>query len=417
MQNAQRMMDSMSNKRDQAAITSDYQCTQSIKQHQLRHEAVLRQALDAADIPAKKLKDALAYVLFPGGKRFRPLLVYASGTLLEAPLPCLDVIAAAIEIMHCYSLVHDDLPAMDNDSLRRGKPTCHLAFDEATAILIGDGMQAMAIDLLLTQLPKHLPFSKVIRITQLLMKACGLSGMVSGQSLDLSELSQSHINEPRLRIIHELKTGRLISACIDMVLATLEPEPETADALRDFAREIGLVFQMQDDYLDRYGEVTALGKGRSSDAANQKTTFATLYSQPMLRDQITHHFKLAHTALNPFKMRANELHQLINSLQRLGTLTDVPKEFIDNPALLKAMELAQEAAYTPAELEAYDRYWDAVRVEKTFRKDAREQGREEGRIDERIKIIKQLLVTGMTENQVAQVLQLSIESIQKMIKS
>lgn len=197
-------------------------------------------------------------------------MVYLTGNILDLDLKILDVIAAAIELTHCYSLIHDDLPAMDNDDLRRGKPSCHKAFDEATAILVGDGMQALAIEVLLTHLSPLLPPQQVIAITLELVKASGISGMVSGQSLDLSELAKSSTGEEQLREIHYLKTGRLILACIEMVLnAHSAPEAYKA-ALRTYASHLGLVFQMQDDYLDRYAPAEFLGKGRSSDLANEK---------------------------------------------------------------------------------------------------------------------------------------------------
>ena len=249
---------------------------QTMEHYVSRHEAVLRQLVDLANIPAQRIKDAMLYSLFPGGKRLRPVLVYLCGELIDVPLETLDIIAAAIELMHCYSLIHDDLPAMDNDDFRRGKPSCHRAFDEATAILVGDGMQAFAVDILLTQLSELLPPTQIIGLTHELTKACGISGMVSGQSLDLSELARHDIDEQQLRHIHLLKTGQLITACINMVLIAANPTLAATAALRDFAQHLGLVFQMQDDYLDRFGQPDSLGKGRASDSENQKTTFATI---------------------------------------------------------------------------------------------------------------------------------------------
>src|SRR5262249_48398568 len=153
--------------------------------------------------------------------------------------------------------------------IRRGKPSCHKAFDEATAILVGDGMQASAIDILLSHLPNYLTPSQVIAITRELVNASGPAGMVSGQSLDLSELCKPTINESQLRTIHSLKTGKLILACFNMVLAAaFNPSASTVNALRSYASHLGLVFQMQDDYLDYYAKNDVLGKGRASDAAN-----------------------------------------------------------------------------------------------------------------------------------------------------
>ncbi|HHF7368556.1 TPA: polyprenyl synthetase family protein [Legionella bozemanae] len=285
-----------------------------------RHEEFLRQIINDSSVPATTICSAINYSLFPGGKRIRPILVYLTGNILDLDLKILDVIAAAIELTHCYSLIHDDLPAMDNDDLRRGKPSCHKAFDEATAILVGDGMQALAIEVLLTHLSPLLPPQQVIAITLELVKASGISGMVSGQSLDLSELAKSSTGEEQLREIHYLKTGRLILACIEMVLnAHSAPEAYKA-ALRTYASHLGLVFQMQDDYLDRYAPAEFLGKGRSSDLANEKITFATLFSQKKLEEEISTHYQTALDALNIFDQKALALIDLTKKLHERSKL-------------------------------------------------------------------------------------------------
>lgn len=287
----------------------------TIENYLVRHERILHDLLDSADIPAPRIKEAMMYSLFPGGKRLRPLLVYLCGELINVEIQCLDIIAAAIELTHCYSLIHDDLPAMDNDDLRRGKPSCHRAFDEATAILVGDGMQAFAIDILLSHLPKLLSSQQVLKITHELIKASGINGMVSGQSLDLSELANPEISEQQLREIHLLKTGQLMMACINMILAAGTPSSSTQTALREFAQHLGLVFQMQDDYLDRYGKTDLLGKGRASDTANQKTTFASLYNKEELFALINQHFNHAEHALETFKNSNTNLRILMKNLQ------------------------------------------------------------------------------------------------------
>lgn len=280
------------------------------------HESVLRHLLVQMDIPAPNIRDAITYTLFPGGKRLRPVLVYLCGKLLNIKQQSLDHIAAAIEFTHCYSLVHDDLPAMDNDDLRRGKPSCHRAFDEATAILVGDAMQILAVDILLSHLPRSLTTQQVIDVTKELVKASGPAGMISGQSLDLSELANPAITEAQLREIHLLKTGKLMSSCINMVIAAGNPTPIAANALRQFVYHLGLVFQMQDDYLDKYDHKDLLGKNRSSDTANQKTTFATLYSQQDLSNLISQHYQQAQTALSVFAQRADDLREFLLYLQR-----------------------------------------------------------------------------------------------------
>lgn len=291
-------------------------------QYQTRHEEVLRQLIAEADIPSPLLNEAILYSLFPGGKRLRPMLVYLCGEILQVALAPLDIIAAAIELTHCYSLIHDDLPAMDDDDFRRGKPSCHKAFDEATAILAGDGLQAFAIDILLTHLPNFFEADRVLRITRELTKACGLTGMVSGQALDLYELSKTEISEKRLTQIHSLKTGQLISACINMVLSAGNPSTAESKDLQSFAQHLGLVFQMQDDYLDKYSTTDCLGKGRSSDIANQKTTFATIFNQEQLYTLINEHYNEAKLKLASFGSQASALLALIDYLHQRSNTTN-----------------------------------------------------------------------------------------------
>lgn len=281
-----------------------------------RHNAFLRQVVEEADIASPLLKDAILYSLFPGGKRLRPILVYLCGELANASIESLDSIAAAIELMHCYSLVHDDLPAMDNDDFRRGRATCHRAFDEATAILVGDGMQGLAHGLLLAQLPQFLPEHRVIQITLELINSSGFAGMVSGQSLDLSELSQAGITEKQLRQIHYLKTGTLFNACINMALLAGDPAENTSASLIQFVSYLGIVFQMQDDYNDRHGSIDISGKNRASDEANQKNTYASLFDKRDLLDLIDQYYEKAYLALDSLGPRANILSQLTRVLHQ-----------------------------------------------------------------------------------------------------
>jgi farnesyl diphosphate synthase len=290
--------------------------SQLIEQYLQRHELFLERLVNDADIPSERIDSALHYSLFPGGKRIRPLLVYLAGTCVSLKLEILDIIAAAVELTHCYSLIHDDLPAMDNDDFRRGKPSCHKAFDEATAILVGDGMQALAIETLISLLPSFLNSKQVIHVAEALLKASGISGMVSGQSLDLIKLSHPNVSETELQQVHQLKTGQLISACVKMVLSASSDACEnTQQALMKYAHHVGFVFQIQDDYLDRYAPKKSLGKGRSSDAANNKITFATLYSKLQLEQYITTHYQAAMNALVPFGDKALPLLALTRQLE------------------------------------------------------------------------------------------------------
>lgn len=283
-----------------------------------RLESFLKSSIKNHPIPDDKIRQAINYALFPGGKRLRALLVYHCGHLLQLQTGCVDVIAAAIEITHCYSLIHDDLPAMDNDDFRRGKPSCHKAFDEATAILTGDGMQVLAIELLLEKLPAYLSDRQTLEVTRALISACGVSGMVSGQSLDLAQTSEQNISEAQLIQIHRLKTGCLIEACIQMVLIASQCSTEQKNALENFASTLGLVFQMQDDYLDQYADEQVLGKGRKSDQANQKSTFASIHSQKALLQLIDEYYDKTLTALSCFEERAEALKELVLSLRKRG---------------------------------------------------------------------------------------------------
>lgn len=288
----------------------------SLASYQERHERVLQDLLQQQSIPASQIREATHYVLFSGGKRIRPLLVYACGELFALPLASLDIMAAAIEMMHTYSLVHDDLPAMDNDDLRRGQPTCHRAYDEATAILVGDGLQALSVEVLTSNLPKTLEPQQILAIVHELVNACGPSGMVSGQSLDLSALKGPDISADHIETVHQLKTGRLILACINVVLAAAQPSAHEMVALRQFGQHLGILFQMQDDYLDQFGNKDALGKGRSSDLANQKQTFANVCSQSALAELIVQHIKHAEHALAMFQDRSQSLKELLVNIQK-----------------------------------------------------------------------------------------------------
>jgi len=219
-----------------------------------------------------RLLDAMRYSVLGGGKRVRPLLVYASGELVGAAEDALDPVAAAVELIHAYSLVHDDLPAMDDDDLRRGRPTTHRQFDEATAILAGDALQALAFEVLATD-PKLAARPQVqVKMLAWLTRAAGPAGMVGGQALDMAAEGQ-RIDERGLERIHRGKTGALIRASIMMPSELGDLRAEQRASLDVFARDIGLVFQIRDDLLEVEQDTATLGKNAGSDSGNDKSTY------------------------------------------------------------------------------------------------------------------------------------------------
>jgi geranylgeranyl pyrophosphate synthase len=217
----------------------------------------------------------MRYSTLAGGKRVRPVLVYATGEALGASLESLDAPAAAVELIHVYSLVHDDLPAMDNDDLRRGRPTCHRAFDEATAILTGDALQARAFEVL-TQGSAAIPASARIEMLRVLADAIGTRGMAGGQAIDLESVQQT-LDEAALERMHRQKTGALIQASVLLgALSAGVMNVSERAALAEFGAEIGLAFQIQDDILDVEGTTQSLGKRVGADADRVKPTYPSV---------------------------------------------------------------------------------------------------------------------------------------------
>lgn len=225
---------------------------------------------------APRLYEAMRYCVLNGGKRVRPLLVYAVGEALGHSLSLLDAPAAAVELIHCYSLIHDDLPAMDNDDLRRGKPTCHKAFDEPTAILAGDALQALAFEILTDPRLHPAHPTQCLKMVNLLAKHIGMDGMVGGQALDLSfENSDQALSAEDLAKIHHKKTGALIETSVMLgALPTSDAlEADGMTQLQHYARCIGLAFQIQDDILDLTSSAEILGKTIGKDEKSHKATF------------------------------------------------------------------------------------------------------------------------------------------------
>lgn len=236
-----------------------------------RVNAELEELFDHRDVAAERLEAAMRHGVLGNGKRLRPVLVYAAGRVLGASDDALDPAAVAVELIHAYSLVHDDLPAMDDDDLRRGQPTVHRAFDEASAILAGDALQALAFEYLADA--GHVRLGAMVRT---LAQAAGRDGMVAGQSLDLLTVGDK-LDVEMLATVHRYKTGALIRAAVRLgaLTAVAESDPRVV-ALDEYGAAIGLAFQIQDDILDVVGDTLTLGKASGADAARDKPTYPSL---------------------------------------------------------------------------------------------------------------------------------------------
>jgi len=255
--------------------------------------------------PSNRLQQAMHYSVFNGGKRLRPLWVYITGQTFGAALETLDMPAAAIECIHCYSLIHDDLPAMDDDDLRRGKPTCHKAFDEATAILAGDALQTLAFDILSKA---DCPAQMRIQMVSTLAEQSGYRGMVGGQSLDLLAENKT-IAFSELQHIHALKTGALIRASIRLGALAANCDENTLQTLDHFAKHAGLAFQIQDDLLDIESTTDKLGKTAGSDIKLQKSTYPALLGIEKAKQQLNEAHQAAICTLNKLSQDTHQIAQ------------------------------------------------------------------------------------------------------------
>lgn len=280
-----------------------------ISQYQQRIEKVLNNKLPDAITEPSLLHQAMRYSVLDGGKRIRPLLVYAAGECFQVDKNILDAPAAAIELLHVYSLVHDDLPSMDDDDLRRGKATAHKAFDEATAILSGDALQTLAFNVLSSPLHK-LPLKNQLKIISILSQTAGSLGMVGGQVIDLSSTGKI-LSEQQLENMHLHKTGALIRASV-MMGATCS-EQLTAQqhaALEKYAVCIGLAFQVRDDILDIESDTTTLGKQQGADIAANKATYPAILGMPAAKEKMLNLYDSAYKALSCFGAEADLLRNI-----------------------------------------------------------------------------------------------------------
>lgn len=255
------------------ARTDALQLANMLPVYQARVEAAMDRWLPGADVDPVNLHRAMRYASLGGGKRIRPVLLYASGQTLGVPLQALDGLAAAVEMIHAYSLIHDDLPSMDNDDLRRGKPTCHRAFDEATAILAGDAIQALSFHVIAHDPDIIVNAERRIRMIDLLAVSSGSLGMAGGQAIDLASVGKS-LSIEQLENMHNHKTGMLIRASVQLgALSCEELRQDQYDIVSEFARYIGLAFQVQDDILDVEADTATLGKPQGSDQLKNKPTY------------------------------------------------------------------------------------------------------------------------------------------------
>lgn len=256
-----------------------------------RAEQALDRHLPPADHSPAELHRAMRYAVLGGGKRLRPLLVYAAAQALGHDSVALDAPACAVELIHAYSLVHDDLPAMDDDALRRGRPTCHIVFGEAMAILAGDALQALAFELLADDKLRQTDAATGIAMLQALGRACGAEGMAGGQALDLAAVGQ-RLSLTELEHMHACKTGALIRASVQLGALAAGANADERQALDHYAHAVGLAFQVRDDILDVEGESAVIGKTAGKDAAADKPTFPSIIgldaSRARLRELTDH---------------------------------------------------------------------------------------------------------------------------------
>jgi len=282
---------------------------EQIKQAQHDVETTLNQYFKQPLDTDETIKNATHYGVLNGGKRIRPFLVYATGKMLGANKQDLDILAAAIECIHSYSLVHDDLPAMDDDDLRRGRPTCHIMYSEAQAILAGDALQTLAFELIANHQFK-VPAQQQLKMIAVLAKASGIEGMVGGQALDIAATDKV-ISLSELERMHNLKTGALLNCAIALgAMCSINTNERTLQQLRIFGNAIGLAFQVQDDILDVEGDTYTLGKPQGSDIAANKATYPAILGLDGAKEKAQSLLNQALNALAEIDADTRELENL-----------------------------------------------------------------------------------------------------------
>ncbi|MDB5774861.1 MAG: ispA [Herbaspirillum sp.] len=280
-----------------------------MQQTQRDAESALARFLSPAAQAPERLHEAMRYAALGGGKRVRPLLVCAAGSAFGAPRALLEKVAAAVEMIHVYSLVHDDMPCMDDDALRRGKATVHVQYDEATALLVGDALQAQAFFLLSEPEPALDP-ARQLAMVRLLAQAAGSLGMCGGQAIDLGSVGLQ-LTLPQLERMHRLKTGALLRAAVLLGASSgRQPTPEERSALDDYASAIGLAFQVVDDILDATADSATLGKTAGKDAVDGKPTYVSILGLDASRQLARKLRDDAHRALLPLGEDAHRLREI-----------------------------------------------------------------------------------------------------------
>ncbi len=276
------------------------------KEKQARIEAVLDEVLPEDNQEPRKLHSAMRYSALGGGKRVRALLCYAAAELCNTEQEAADAAAASVELIHAYSLVHDDMPCMDDDDLRRGKPSCHKQYDDATALLVGDALQSLAFDVLSTpELCTNA--NRQISMLNILAKASGSTGMAGGQAIDLDSVGKA-LTQQQLEGMHQLKTGALIQAAA--LLGAASGTLEQIAAVQVYAENIGLAFQVVDDILDTEADTVTLGKTAGKDADSNKPTYVTILGLDVAKRLANQLYETAVTALAPFGDDALRLREL-----------------------------------------------------------------------------------------------------------
>ncbi len=279
---------------------------------QLRIEHMLNRTLPSADLAPKKLHSAMRYSVLGGGKRVRALLCYAAAELCETDMAMADAAACAVELIHAYSLVHDDMPCMDDDDLRRGKPSCHKQYDDATALLVGDALQSLAFEIL--SKPRQVDnASQQMHMLHILAQASGSIGMAGGQAIDLASIGKP-LTQAELESMHHLKTGALIQAAV--LLGAANGSELKITAARTFAANIGLAFQVVDDILDVEADTSTLGKTAGKDANSNKPTYVTILGLDVAKQHAQHLYTNAIIALSPFGTNAHRLKQLADFIMQ-----------------------------------------------------------------------------------------------------